>query len=1109
MHLLDVQSGTDRYSASPLTDPHQNWLEHAKETMLGLGPRDDKGPAPVTFLLGAGTSVSSRCPTTDQILDECRHRRPTLFPDDQAVYDKFSTFAAADERDELIRPLFEKVEPYVGYHCLAAMARDRLVFVANLNWDPCLKLAAERLDVPCERFDLRELERGRRLIDAAKAREHGIVCAHIHGYFHTDEEEEQKREEDELIPGRIRFAHPETVSFSEKELRLLREVLSPATIVVGTSLAGTPDADAMVQALIPEDDEAAKLWVFERGTPARVPGFSTRISIGLSQALLARHSMENYVKNTDVDFDLLMTTMRAEDVGLPWESIHTPRTPLPRLDKLVPPDPDAVRGLLHRDRSLIVGAPYVGSSTLAYLIAWWRCLIEARDRGRPPVVKGFKGLDQANACTRAKGLAAEVGAVVVDDLFGDGADPPEVIQRRLAQLFAQVGDRPLITTSTPALASARACAETGLLGAELEMTVVWARSLWKPENLRAWARAAGGDKAELVCRLVRMGVISTPSQAARVLGGFQPHEAEKEWRQRLADHLQLVYRFGNRNALALILLRLQDFSVPRAAKELIRGAGAGATEELLGDPWGICAEMHVDAERYLRLANPGVVSIVDEWMLAAADEIELLLREAPSGARWALEALRRWQAFQGADPGAIPCDCDPAELEMFGSEYARKALEMKADGAAVELLWKIWEAKQDHWTAKDVALDLALNWERLREIERARELRQALLDSVEQMGAYALFEALMRIGRPISPDLWDSVTARLADLAFETPTDPHARRQIALAYDAILWRRCPGREREAGLLKRMLAAAEDDELLRAAMAAAGAYHHNGLARVKKHGEPPTPNPHPSAECAREMAWMIEWHFAHQSRCRALASRRTFLSTVELFEESDRPRYLDRSVRKHPLDPAHRKAIVALIGALLQHRETADWALHLIMNVHATSGEFTVPDAQISKLDELLDPKRLGMGVLSAALTYAPGEQSFNLLAALFKEESACRALQEAYAAISVDGVPIAEPRFSITGDPWQMLDRWDAIPDPLPLGAGSAHELSESIAMLIEVGVETEVVERGPAERALGLVSRGHVTPIATWHRGRSAYESDDDINFLVFIVRYFEGLDG
>jgi len=1105
-----------------LTEHQNSWLDQVGEVAASILPGEPgETVAPITFLLGAGASLSSGAPETADILKACRRSRPALFPTDDDVYEKFSTRLTSSERNKIIRPLFRDVEPYIGYRCLASMARSRPIFVVDLNWDSCVKVAGECVGVEVRSFDLADVAKGRQAIEEARREGCGVVSAHVHGYL--DQAEDSDSEEE--VHG-IRFSRPDTLAFEAEELRLLQELLAHFTIVVGTSLVGPRDVHELLQALLPATagDPAKRgiaeaLWVFERGEYSRAPGFESEIAVGLSNALLARQSIDNYVSDPDVDFDMMLATLRADEVGAPWSAVVAEsQMRLPALEELVPPDPKCVRHLLNENNSLIVGAPHVGSSTLAYLAAWWHCIVDHCDHGDVHVsreVKGLRGQDQVLSYLQTDDWDdTNVGAVVIDDLFEDrDTDESETqeVRKRLREAIEQLGDRRVIATASPDGTLAAACKPPWPLQDVLKPTVVWASSLWRPDDLRAWARARGGVRAEIVCREIRMGLVSTPSQAVRTLEGHPPHELEQDWRTRLKRHLDMIYGYDKPHALLLAMLRLQDFSIPKPESFLAHLAGLPDSIAVVNDPWGLCMPIEVDGDRYLRLTNPGVVSAVDDWIETGREILVRQLRKMGEVGNWAVASLHSWDVFRKIDAShKIPSDLDGVELELFGSEYVRRALQNKNPELALDALWRTWGSVRDYWTAKDVALDLVLNWEVLKTNSDARRLRDSLLKARAEMGAYALFEAVLRAGRPVSIELWTSVVSRILDLAALTQNTA-ARRQVALSFDALLWRRSPGgSEQERKLIQELQVAAHRDERLHAAFATACAYHFKGAERLRtldfnlslQVGTDVT------LAAAKEMAWLVAWHFAHQSRCRAVASRRIFLSTVDVFVDSGAPRYLDRSVRKNELDADHKSAVMRIVEALLRHRETAGWALHLLMNIHATTGNFRVPEAQVIRFDELLDPKTPDIGVVSAALTYMPADQIRELLKPFLGGEVGNDALQAGLGlGVTVEGIQIAEPRFVMGGDPWAIRDRWRVSPRNLPFGMTDVLKVIEGMANQVDGAVDGGLVDQNVALQALERLRRGQTAPIEVRQHQRKL-EGDNYMELLVFVCKYFEAAD-
>ena len=1108
-----------------LTERSRSWLELVGEVARTSRPDDPDSPErtsrpddpdnpePLTFLLGAGASLSSGAPGTADILAACRDMRPEVFPDDDAVYDKFSTALTAGERTRIIEPLFRDSAAYVGYRCLVAMARSRPVYVVNLNWDSCLRCAGERVeDVPVDSFDLEDVEEGMQALDAACKRGYGVVCAHVHGYLdYAKDHPDAKR-----VKG-IRFSVPDTLSFGGEELQLLERMLAPFTIVAGTSLIGPHDAHEVVKALHPPaaggqaEDEAVKpLWVFERGPHARAPGFGSRIAVGLSNALLGRESIYNFVSNPDVDFDTMMVVLRASEAELPWPDGIQTETRLPSLGELLPPNPEKVESLLDEERSLLVGVPKVGTSALAYRLAWWRCLTDAADAPGARRIRGFQGPSQALAYLKDEAEADDcVGAIVIDDLYDErdpGGSQTELVQS-LGEALARTEGLRVIATARPdtAAAACRGASPDSLHGV-FKPTVVCGRSLWRGDDLRAWARARGGERAELVCREVRMGSVLTPSQAVRTLDGRRPHELEEKWGKRLKGHLDTVYDRTNPHSLLLAMLRLQDFSIPRSERSLVRIAGVETADDLIDDPWGLCATIEVDGERYLRLSHPGVVGVVDKWI--AKNRPRLVSRLSKTGERghWAVQALRHWRVFWGTKSARpLPPEFDREELELFGSEYVGRALQ-RDPVLALDVLERSWDGAKDHWTAKDVALDLVLHWEQLGDEPKARDLRDELLDARDEMGAYALFEAILRAGRPVSLELWSPVVSRILDFVSATGDDELARRQVALCFDALLWRPCPvSSEQERKLVRRLDTALRQDMLLNAAAAAASAYHYAGTDRVLAAGlrSRPTPGPAVSVEEALEMAWLLEWHFAHQSRCRAVASRRTFLSTVE-DSHIGAPRYLDRTVRQDVLDEDQELAVMGVVDALLGHSETVGWGLHLIMNIHTTTGMFTVPENQIARLDRVLGDKEPDVAVVSAAITYMPADQIQELLTDVLGGEEGKLALQRGLGegVTLEEGTHVAEPRFSMGSDPWAIRDRWRATPR-LPFAVAPTVLIEQLAARAGDEAVDEET-----AEKVLAMMRRGQTEAAEAFQRDRERGKRrrpDDDpyLKLLGYVCKF------
>ena len=124
----------------------------------------------LVFVLGAGCSLSSGCPSYDGVkakLDVAPGR------DGRNVEMRLAAPSAQRRR---IQSMFEGCSPNIGYYCLAALARERRVIVLNLNWDNMVAQAAIAIGVECDSFDIQEIDD----VEGPKSSP-GLTVIHLHG----------------------------------------------------------------------------------------------------------------------------------------------------------------------------------------------------------------------------------------------------------------------------------------------------------------------------------------------------------------------------------------------------------------------------------------------------------------------------------------------------------------------------------------------------------------------------------------------------------------------------------------------------------------------------------------------------------------------------------------------------------------------------------------------------------------------------------------------------------------------------------------------------------------------------------------------------------------
>jgi hypothetical protein len=979
----------------------RHWLDELEDIFRSLSVEDR---VPLCFLIGAGSSLSSNAPGTPDIVAALMAARPGMFPSPAAVYARVHGLST-DERTAITNRLFGRVLPHIGYRCLAAMARTRPIIIVNLNWDDCVIDACHRLGLSEDNYaaihleDTAEVAAG---LEALLDRGSGLISVHVHGRLQDPEERDP------------RFGTKETLSFSSSEFEQLQSLLNFRTFVVGTSLSGPHDVTQLVEALRPPVDtpesRIKRLWVIERGPLAHVPSPVTIAGHNLTRALEDRRSTANFLAAPDVDFDMFMVSLRAAEVGYTWEHVTKDATALlPARSELVPPSPAVVRPLLDAP-GLLVGRSDIGKLTVAHQVAHWLSIL-SDDPNPLENVRGGEAIARALEERNAHGSST---ALVGDNLFGgDSFHPCEALVEALTAADDQPG---AIFTSRPA-PWFRAVENEPKLEEAVAVIPFQASRVWEESALKGYARSRSPLVAPDLEEAIERGDLATPKEIDRCVDKQKPLRNPKELTQ-LTVYLGHLRRGDEELAFALALIRLQDMAhaVPRAQLEEISRADL---DRLIESPWDLVASIWIDDE-YLRFARREAVLAVDKWL--DVDRGWLTGRVALLGdkCRWVREALTRWELLMDFDSSGKSLDeLDDATIELLGPELIEPALGISPK-KAMAVLQVMFEAAPDAWAVREVGFELVRRWDVLRLCPKAHALRDELLKDTDRRGMYALFEGLLRQGGVGPLDLWAPVVATLTKMLGHLDEDGN-RRQAALCFDALLWRPAPVDDQQNRmLLELLLEAADHDSLLQAAYAAAAAYHWDGTERLVTFelSNPVEDLGNVTEAEAREMAWVVEWHFVHQSRNRALASRRYFRSTRSMPVRAWQPRLLSRKPVDRPLPPAAASAVQRVVAQMGRFRATAGWALHMIVNVRSTAGTFKVRN--LGSVVDNANPTDLGL--VWAAITYEPERRLGEELRSLLNSDKGRETLQRALSGeLELDRTPICTPRFVTTLDPWNEV----------------------------------------------------------------------------------------
>lgn len=980
--------------------PIKHWLDQLEDLFRTFD--GSSAGVPICFLLGAGASLSSNAPSTAAIVSALMSARPDLFPDPGAVYAGVHRLSL-DDRAAINSRLFGEVVPNIGYRCIAAMARSRPIIVVNLNWDDCLVQACTRLGVPehcVASVHLEDVDEVAKQLKRLRGRRRGLLSVHVHGRI---------EDPDERPPS---FGTNETLKFNPPEFKLLQKLLNFQTYVIGTSLAGPYDAKHLVEALRPpagaKKARVRRIWVVERGSAAKVPDLLSPAGDKLNRALSDRNSTANFVAGPDVDFDMFMVALRATEVGYTWEAVQEEADALlPDRSELVPPSPAVVRPLLDGS-GILVGRPGVGKWSVAHQVGHWLAILENPPR-RLRSVKGGRAIARA---LEESGAESPPGVVLGGDCFGRGSFRE---CSRLFDLVERCGGAPGIILASRPEYWFRALGKDAALERKVPVVPFQASRAWEKRALKAYARRLEPRGAENLEEAIERGELTTPLQVERASEGKPPGHEDEEPEQ-LASYLMQLRDRDEEQALAVALVRLQDLShaVPRSR---LAASCEADLQKLVDDPWELVAAIEIDDE-YLCLARREVIAAIDRWMDDERDWLVRRIARLGEHCHWAREGLARWQQLRDFDPEADSlAELESGTIELLGPELIEPALGVSPK-RAMSVLRVMFDSAPDAWALRETAFELVRWWDNLCDCPKAQELPDAILADGGRHGAYALFEGLLRHGGIGDIELWSSVVAALTNMS-RTLDEDENRRQVALCFDALLWRRAPADERQYEmLLRRLLKASEDDELLRAAYAAAAAYHWDGAARLVSLG---LPNPidglgYVSEAAAREMRWVVEWHFVNQSRNRALASRRFFRSTRSTLVAPDQPRLLSRKPLKRILPAPAAHAVSQVVTQMGRFPSTAGWGFHMIANVFATSGQFDLP-----KLAPILENAEIDdHGMVWSAVTYEVSRRLGQALQGTLRTGGGSDAVQRALAGeLEVDGTSIRTPRFVTCVDPWK------------------------------------------------------------------------------------------
>lgn len=988
---------------------------------------------PLTFVLGAGASLSSGAPTTPAMHE--RLVEATKGRVKGPLRDHLHELVRREVRDHL-RPLFRDVTPDVGYRLLASLARWRRVNVVTLNWDTAAEQACDAAGVPYASFDpLRDGSLADHV--AALPDDRGVLIVHAHGRIDDD----------------ARYATLDTLPNRPEILEAVMPLLLHDTIICGASLQGDLDVAEVLQRLRDSDRDGAAVWLFSRGG---------------AQPIVEPPPTWRRVEAADVDFDDLMIVV-AEEVmtanGFEWARWSDLRDALPELglpdnEQLIEMPSKIRRRALGASVVALVGRPLSGKSVTGMRLTHLRRLIDGIAEPVSVVMDPQEAPSALAAAVRRGGVAT-----LIDDPFGQGEPQTNPLVADLLGTLADDGR-----------AFACICSRSANWGAETtDLRIDGERIYVAPRDYAEWygkgdllrlANTVGKRKAAR--RAVHLDHATTPYEVVYV-GRHGGTPSLDEWiaaQRRLLEQQRPL-------ALLAALVRLQQLRsmpVPEAELQVILRCPPsevdGADELLVRFP--------IDGQMHWRFNHPTSREAADAWIADHFDELQDVLCDAAVVPMWSRRCLAGWALQHGMDASAV-AELDPEE-HLDPADWMAERLGVDP---SEELLSSLPSRPRDAWATIEYTNVLVRVWERVSSSPTARRLLEHLIES--PMGVYALLEACLTLGLGTDDELW----GRLVDRLYALSHDPQRARERLLALNAVAWLP-PDYAPVAAWAERMIEEMSPDAPEFGLVRFARAYYPDGLARLGVEQALDADVTRGWSEQQAEVAaTLVAWHFAHQSRARVLLLRTDKLDQQRLCQEFT-----------PTTEAAHLDARLALIGSLAQSPRYAGWGFHIACNLAVVDGldlrEERVRGVVAGALDAA---PPVDSGVISAALAYRSSDVFSRELRDYFRSRDAQNALLDAMAhgIDAMPGIEVQPPRFRYLRSPEAVHAvsglRWETLDPALPRRPDALASGLFAAASRILDGASATI--RRAAAVVIGQVERGDFRPVESFapRRGRR----DDD----------------
>jgi hypothetical protein len=980
---------------------------------------------PLTFVLGAGASLSSNAPSTVEVHRRLESATERRFG--QLVQERLHELVDDEVRDQL-EPLFCDVVPNVGYRILASLGRCRRIQVINLNWDSALEQACHRAGVKFVPFD--PLESDLRDAEAKLPPGRGVLIVHVHG----------------TLERRPRYSLLETLP-QPKVWQAVKPLLGDTTLICGASLASDLDVAETIHNAGGATTEGPAVWFFAR--PDRV---DQRPLVDLPQRWYR-------VFSHDVDFDVLMTALGEElwasesVANAQWDTLVRKLSHLDLPDRLSLVELDAKTRRVMLDSHVVglVARPLAGKTVGALRMAHLRGLINA------PVGELVVSSDPQDIAPTVALAASRPGTIAfIDDPFGASAP---VANPRVIDFLEAIADN-AVSWAYLSSKDANWNSQASRLQRDYPGLHVATRHPEQWYEHKELLRLAGTtDRPSRARQLVHANRATTPPE---VVEGARLGRV-RSLDERLVDAGRLLEAdpvFG----LACVLVRMQELRMaPLNDAEF--AAILGTKPETIAGVEAMLYRYTLDGRVHWAFVHPTCRQAVETYLLERHVEIQARLLEAALVPSWLLRCLEAWRLQHGLiSPDEVTIGVEaPSPGDWMTERLATAPNDLLLSDIPLEQL--------DEWELIELAYVLVWVWPDIKELFGARSLLKRLLG--RPMGCYAVLEGCLYFQLGADDELWTKVAARLWELGDED------ERERLLVLDAVLWR-----EPNNDAVTTWASRAFDDLDSRAAafgfVRFALGYHPDGLASLDK-SRVLEADKHLtwSLDQARTAARLVAWHFAHQSRARAMLHR---------YGHHDKQWLCQSTFDGAPLADAD--DAFALARSLVQRPETSGWGFHLLCNMAAVAG-LDLRDERAREIADiaLREAPRGEAGVISAVLAYEPADKFRKAVQERLDRLDERDLFLDAIA-LGVDlgdGLDVCPPRFRLIYDSTAVLRTVNAdFPNINPALEGVGPE---SIAEKLWLTARSAMASAGLEQRAevaarIGRVERGDLRPLQLAARG-------------------------